>query len=35
MKKYFALFGALLLAFGSASYSHAEQAPQSMSTQLI
>ncbi|MBQ6278998.1 MAG: TonB-dependent receptor [Muribaculaceae bacterium] len=34
MKKYFALFGALLLAFGSASYSHAEQAPQAMSTQL-
>ena len=34
MKKYFALLGALLLAFGSASYSHAEQAPQAMSTQL-
>ena len=34
MKKYFALLGALLLACGSASYSHAEQAPQAMSTQL-
>ncbi len=34
MKKYFALLGALLLALGSASYTHAEQAPQSMSTQL-
>jgi len=34
MKKYFALLGALLLAFGSTSYSHAEQAPQAMSTQL-
>ncbi|MBR6438328.1 MAG: carboxypeptidase-like regulatory domain-containing protein, partial [Bacteroidales bacterium] len=34
MKKYFALFGALVLAFGSFNYSHAEQAPQAMSTQL-
>ena len=34
MKKYFALLGALLLACGSYSYSHAEQAPQAMSTQL-
>ena len=34
MKKYF-LLGALLFACGSLSYSHAEQAPQAMSTQLV
>ncbi len=33
MKKQIALFGALLLAFGSTSYTYAEQAPQSMTTQ--
>ena len=34
MKKYFALLGALVLTCGSASYLHAEQAPQAMATQL-
>ena len=33
MKKYFALLGALVLTCGSASYLHAEQAPQAMATQ--
>lgn len=35
MKKQIALLSALFLAMGGGSYAMAEQAPQSMSTQLI